>query len=283
MFVFLIFLIPLANVFPFQDESADARVSLKSAVQDAFATTAEGFSSDEVLLSDSRCEKFVAAVQRRYPHATFEEVCSTLLKLRKAGKLPSQTTRRGRPLDPTVKPIAEIAARQLIDQHQSTTDQILCSLTLRQQLQQAAQRIEPDVEAYQVRKAMIALRKQRRLRPELVLRVANWKREVTVLTPTAARRDWQQVPTTPGVYLFRDASGYLYVGEAKDLRKRLREHLSDSDRPALGEYLQQNAGENLTIEIHAFPPDSPAKKVSIRRAYESEVIRSREPKFNVRP
>lgn len=256
---------------------------LKAAVRVAFAATANGYSSDEVLLSESRCENFVAAVQQRCPQATFDEACAALLRLRKAGDLPAQTTRRGPPLDTQVKPIAEIAARQLIDQHETTTDQILCSARLRTQLQEAAERIAPGVDRYQVRKAMIALRKQRRLRPELVLRVANWERDVQVFTPESARKDWNQIPATPGVYLFRDATGYLYIGEAVDLRQRLQEHLQGSDRIALAAYLQQHAEDDLTIELHAFPPDSPAKKVTIRRAYESELIRSREPRLNVRP
>src|SRR4051812_21776276 len=33
------------------------------------------------------------------------------------------------------------------------------------------------------------------------------------------------IPTTPGVYLFRDVEGtILYVGKAKDLRRRLRQY-----------------------------------------------------------
>jgi hypothetical protein len=39
----------------------------------------------------------------------------------------------------------------------------------------------------------------------------------------------------------------------------------------------------VTIELHIFPKTSPARKLTVRRAYESELIRSREPKFNVRP
>ncbi|MFC1757557.1 hypothetical protein ACFL2H_02155 [Planctomycetota bacterium] len=39
----------------------------------------------------------------------------------------------------------------------------------------------------------------------------------------------------------------------------------------------------LSIEIHTFDPESLAKKTRIRRANESEIIASRQPKFNVRP
>jgi hypothetical protein len=37
------------------------------------------------------------------------------------------------------------------------------------------------------------------------------------------------------------------------------------------------------VEVHAFPVDSRANEVVIRRAYESELIRSRRPRFNILP
>ena len=97
-----------------------------------------------------------------------------------------------------------------------------------------------------------------------------------------AARDKTRIPASPGIYIFRDESGYLYVGEAANLRRRLREHLSTSDRLALADFLDAKAGE-VTVEMHIFRPDSPASQARMRRAYESELIASRRPKFNVRP
>jgi excinuclease UvrABC nuclease subunit len=85
------------------------------------------------------------------------------------------------------------------------------------------------------------------------------------------------------VYLFRSASGYLYVGEAANLAARLQVHIEGSDQTSLAEYLANDDAEAISVELHIFPADSPASRVAVRRAYESELIRSRQPKFNIRP
>ena len=105
------------------------------------------------------------------------------------------------------------------------------------------------------------------LKPELVLRIAE---------PT-------KIPKGPGIYIFRDKTGYLYVGESLNLRSRLEKHLDESDRQSLAMYLRMHGVQDTTIEIHAFPKDSRARKVTVRRAYESELIASRKPRFNLRP
>ncbi|MEL6895715.1 MAG: GIY-YIG nuclease family protein, partial [Planctomycetota bacterium] len=160
------------------------------------------------------------------------------------------------------------------------------------------------------RRAMLRLRKTRALKPELVLRVANWERKVVTLSLSQAVADLfassdsaknearqERIPRLPGIYLFRDSTGYLYIGEAANLRTRLTTHLTESDRPGLADYLGRVGGLNqdreesltgvkrqqISVELHIFAKDSPAKKVAIRRAYESELIRSRRPTLNVRP
>lgn len=37
------------------------------------------------------------------------------------------------------------------------------------------------------------------------------------------------------------------------------------------------------VEIHSFGRDSRMQEIRVRRAYESELIRSRQPRFNIRP
>jgi excinuclease UvrABC nuclease subunit len=134
-----------------------------------------------------------------------------------------------------------------------------------------------------LRRAALALRKSRRLRPELVTRVAQWDRQVLAWDAARLRADTTLAPTGPGVYLFRDATGYLYIGEAANLRRRLAEHLDQSDRQSLAHYLSSQGIDQVTVEVHAFDPQSGAKSKELRRAYESELIRSRQPRFNVAP
>ncbi len=207
-----------------------------------------------------------------------------LLQLRKAGKLSSRATQQGTPVDDSILPVAEIAARVVTDRHRITSDTMLADPNYRRELQQEAVVISPGIDAYSVRKAVLSLRKKRALRPELVLKVADWDRELQTHSLDALRAALREgrVPEQPGIYLFRSGEGYLYIGEASDLSLRLRQHTTASDRKSLAEFLSDNQSD-VSVELHIFPIDSPARKVTVRCAYESELIRSRQPRFNVRP
>jgi hypothetical protein len=78
----------------------------------------------------------------------------------------------------------------------------------------------------------------------------------------------------PGIYIFRDGTGYLYIGEAGNLRGRVEKHLDHSDRKALAHYLWNNGYKNLWVELHAFRKDSDGDKAAARKAYEADLIRS---------
>ncbi len=84
-----------------------------------------------------------------------------------------------------------------------------------------------------------------------------------------------QLPTTPGVYLFRDGAGeVIYVGKAKNLRKRLASYRRAT---------QRKAHRKMRAIVRA------ARSVEIRRAaseveallLENELIRALRPPFNV--
>lgn len=247
---------------------------------------------------------------------TDTELNLTLLKLRKAGKLgPDAPERRAAeagthpPDQPTQDPpattapapdpapdpdpdpatwrhAAEIAARFIEDTHGANTDHMLADPALRRAFDTEARAVLGDdfpVSNYQLRKAALQLRKSRRLQPELTARIADWNRRVQTHPAADLTADPQKIPTAPGIYIFRDATGYLYIGEAKNLRTRLAQHLGDSDRAALAGYLRQQDIDSVTIELHIFDPTSNARLVAHRRAYESELIASRQPRFNIRP
>jgi hypothetical protein len=279
-----------------------------AAILAAMRDTAGGYSVDEILIDDRRRNRFLDAVDRRPDAADDDWQRETLLRLvslRKAGKLAAVATRRGPAADPRLTHIAEIAARTVLDRHPVSSDTLMCDPALRRELQSAAERtagaVPPSnagdtaaaetktaadsIDAYSIRKLVLRLRKTRRLRPELVTRVADWDRVIETFSvdrlndAIAAGR----VGDGPGVYLFFDTTGYLYVGEAANLRTRLQQHVSASDRLALKDYLRSQADGAITVELHSFGENSPANRLAIRRAYESELIRTRQPRFNVRP
>ncbi len=88
------------------------------------------------------------------------------------------------------------------------------------------------------------------------------------------KEDFSKIPERPGIYIFRDSTGYLYIGQSKDLRSRLTEHLKASDRLALSEYLSNRDSLKIVVELHVFSQGSPAENAVIREAYESELIRT---------
>ena len=259
---------------------------LKEIVATAFAAAHAGYSVDEVLLDDELQAAFQQACSEKLPDADPEECNWTLLNLRKAGRLDAKTTKtrdRDEPSQEAVRHIAEIAARAVQDRHRTSIDRVMAKPEWRADFDAAAQEISPEVDLYTVRKTAFQLRKTRELKPELITRLADWGREVTTHSLEQMRERPELAPEQPGVYLFRDATGYLYIGEAADLRKRLGQHLAQSDRQSLASYLSEQQAGSITIELHTFAPDSRIKELSVRRAYESELIRSRNPRFNIRP
>lgn len=256
---------------------------IKPVVAEAFLSMHDGWSSDEVLLQDELNRKFIEACRADLPDADPAELNWTLLNLRKAGKLKAETTQRGPSADESTKTLAEIVARSMQDKHKVSIDRIMCDPELRSEFDQLAQKVAPDTDTYLMRKAAFQLRKTRRLKPELITRIADWGREVIEYPAKQLRDQPELVSEHPGIYIFRDASGYLYIGQTDNLRVRLAKHLDESHNESLAKYLTDQGCEDITIEIHDFDPESRAQSTRIRRAYESELIASRRPRFNIQP
>ena len=256
---------------------------LDAVVSEAFRAVHDGWSVDEVLVHDRLNAAFIGHCRRRLPEAAEADLNWHLLNMRKAGRLQVPATRSARLAHDAYLHAAEIAARFVYDQHRVSIDRVLCDPQLRTEFDHVAQEVAPEVSAYRLRRAALALRKMRQLRPELVTRVAEWDRQISALPAERIMDDPVCLPQGPGVYIFRDRSGYSYIGQSSDLRRRVRQHLDASDRQALLSYLRRQGVEELTVEIHAFDPQSGARLTQMRRAYESELIRSRRPRFNIAP
>ena len=265
------------------EPGADAHDQLEAVVRESFRETHAGWSSDEVLIRDDLNQAFIDHCRKQLPKATEQELNWALLNLRKAGKLGIKATQFNNESYDDVVHLAEIAARSVQDKFQISTDAIMADPKYKKEFDTIAAGIDPSVEAYPIRKCALRLRKARHLKPELITRIADWNREVLEFSAAKVALDGELIPENPGVYMFRDKTGYLYIGEAISLRERLKAHLDDSDRKSLANYLQQQGSESISIEIHSFPADSRMNELPVRRAYESELIRSRQPRFNVRP
>lgn len=292
----LAFVLKTASIVVAQDEAAEPKPGvptkhsaeetrkLKDVVRLSFADVYDGWSSDEVLLQDELNAAFIAACVKRLPEGRAFDFNWTLLNLRKAGQLTDLKSTKRKVTDPDeYLHAAEIAARFVEDKYQVNTDRIICEPKLRAEFDEIARKIAPDISSYQLRKASFTLRKSWRLQPELVSRVATWNKEVVELAGSKIVADDKLVPSKPGVYIIRDKSGYLYIGESSNLRDRVNRHLDESDRKSLAAYLNEQGVKSIVVEIHAFDADSDARLKPMRRAYESDLIRSRKPRFNLAP
>ena len=266
-------------------------------IMEAFKETHDGWSSDEVVLQGRLNRKFLSACQEKLAKAGVVDAKPAalnwrLLALRKAGKLKIRATKRTSNRtkstdDSMVQDVAEIAAlaeiamRSMQDKSKLSSDRIMTDPAMRSQFDAIVVKLNPKADLYLTRKAAFQLRKTRRLRPELISRLADWGRKVQIHVIDDLRKSVEAVKAHPGVYIFRDQTGYLYIGQTENLRKRMTEHLAESHNVSLARYLK--SAQSTTVELHSFDPKSRAKEVRVRRAYESELIRSRKPRFNVLP
>ena len=266
------------------NKSSSEKSISKATLQKVFAESHDGWSLDEVLLHDERRAKVLAAASQQLPDISEQEIWEALVRLRKAGKLAAETTRRESTDYGDALAAAEIAARRIQDQYELPFDQILVNREKLDEYDKIAHAIGGETsDTYTLRKAAMKLRKSRELKPELVLRVNDWKREIQTMSIEEARARVSTLSTRPGVYIFRDATGFLYIGQSNNLRERLTKHLEESDRKQLAKYLSDQATGALTLELHIFAAGSPAEQTIVREAYESELIRSRKPRLNVAP
>jgi excinuclease UvrABC nuclease subunit len=113
--------------------------------------------------------------------------------------------------------------------------------------------------------------------------VANWSRSVLNFQAEEIIHNHNLVPRAPGVYIFWDSSGYLYIGESKYLYLRIKKHLDHSDRKSLAHYFWEKGFREITVELHVFNRESEARIKRCRQAYESNLIETRQPQFNLKP
>jgi len=257
------------------------RKHISTLVKQAFQHSHHGYSSDEVIICDKLNKPFIAVCKKRSPSVTEEECNWRLITMRKQGKLGHVASKRERVNHDDYLHASEIAARLIYDKYQVSVDRALCHPAYRREFDIIAKSVAPDISSYLLRKAALKLRKNRQLKPELLPRIASWGREILVLPAQCVIYNPSSVPRKPGVYVFRDRSGYLYIGESADLYLRIRKHLQHSDRKSLARYFWDRGVKDTIIELHVFDPRSDARRKSHRRAYEASLIHTRRPRFNI--
>lgn len=256
--------------------------AIREIVESAFREIHDGASTDDVVIDDKLNVRFLDVCRTLAPNVPASQLNWILFNLRKSSSLGPVVSRPVKRLNhEAYAHAAEIAARYVEDKFRNSIDRILCDPSLRSAFDSLALELVPDIAPYAFRKAALWLRKKRKLRPELIKRVAEWGTTVQKFSATELLENRDLIPRQPGVYLFFDKTGYLYIGEAANLRTRVSSHLDHSDRKALARYLWEQGHEDLQVELHAFDKHSQGSRTAQRRAYESSLIASRKPRFNI--
>ena len=169
-----------------------------------------------------------------------------------------------------------MAVRFLERKHAVSLDEIICDPELAEQFDEIAKTIVSGGKSLEYRWAALNLRKQRRLQPEILARVAP-PREVIRLKVTGL--SLERVPKFPGIYIFYSNEAILYVGESDNLQNRIRKHIDHSDNRNLARWLWESGDLLLHLELQILDSSITQR---VRRALELELIRSRRPVFNVK-
>lgn len=248
------------------------------ALVDAFDAVSNGYSTDRVVADPELNQRFIAECRLRGLQDSVAALNRRLLNLRKSGALAGRARSKRTHISDTdeYRFAAEIAVRFLERRDEISLDAIMCDPDKAAEFDEVAGRIAPGFSSLQYRWAALGLRKAKKLEPELVGRIAP---PVNVINVPVSDVVSDQFPDSQGLYLFIAADQLLYVGETENLRKRLKKHLDHSDNRGLARWIWEFGTENLHLELQILEDGTETR---VRRALELELIRSRQPIFNVK-
>jgi predicted GIY-YIG superfamily endonuclease len=247
-------------------------------LKDAFDAAANGFSADRVVADPLLNERFVAECLSRDLNGPVAELNRSLLNLRKAGGL------AGRPRSKQThfknqdeyRFAAEMAIRFLERRDQLSLDSIICDPDRASEFDKIAARIAPGHTPLQYRWAAFSIRKTGNLEPEVAARILP---PTQVINLQVDQINANELSTEQALYLFFDASELLYVGETENLKSRIKKHLDHSDNKGLARWMWEFGTKDLNLEIQTLATSTTSRA---RKALELELIRSRQPVFNVK-
>jgi hypothetical protein len=252
---------------------------MRDRIRQAFLAVRDRYPPDRVVADPELNQAFIAECCRQGLDESVKKLNHVLLNLRKGGNLKglprSRRTSFGN--EDEYRFASEIAARFLERGKGVTVDEIICDPELTQEFDALAAALAPGFGPLQYRWAALNLRKAKRLRPELLCRIAPAE---TVSLGLVTDLDPLRISSKQGIYVLHapQSRQTLYVGEASNLRKRLEKHLDHSDNKSLARWLWEHGFKELYLELHLLPDATPKR---VRRAREAELIESSHPLFNI--
>lgn len=251
---------------------------MAAAIVEAFDIVAKGFSADRVIADPELNAMFIAKCRQLGLQESAASLNRALLNLRKKGGLSGRPHSKRTHFndEDEYRFAAEIAGRFIERRDNISLDAVICDPQKASEFDDVAMRIAPGYSPLQYRWAALNLRKAKRLAPELVARIA---RPIEVINLSVSEIVPDELPLSQGLYLFFAADKLLYVGESENLGKRLKKHLDHSDNKGLARWIWEYGIENLHLEMQILED---LTETRVRKALELELIRSRQPVFNIK-
>jgi site-specific DNA-methyltransferase (adenine-specific) len=251
---------------------------MKTAIIEALDAASDGYSSDRVVADPELNRRFISECRLRGLEDSAEDLNRALLNLRKAGGLTGRPRAKRTHFhnEDEYRFASEIAARFLERRDGISLDSIICNPDKVSEFDEVAARIVPGYSPLQYRWAALGLRKKKKLAPETTGRIVPPEDVISIPINEIVP---DELPASQGIYLFISSDQLLYVGETENLRKRLKKHLGHSDNKGLARWIWEYGTESMHLELQILKSGT---KTSVRKAIELELIRSRQPIFNVK-
>ncbi len=213
-----------------KSKESDEQAKFDRGVVAAFAASADGNSADHVLCDPELNEAFVKAC-RKSGLAGFPTLWNqTILRLRKAGKLPVATRERKRHTFRSMDEFSfasEIAMRLLSVDYDLTLDEVLCCPEYAAELDRIAAEFAPGFTPEDYRWAALSIRKRASHSRSLANHFAEWLDEkLPRRTPLSHCKSTEL--DAPGVYILWSGNQPLYVGESEFLHQRVAQAATNS-------------------------------------------------------
>ncbi len=250
---------------------------MKAEIKQAFLAVCSGYSPDRVVADPDLNRAFLDNCRQLGLSGTDVSLNRALLNLRKQGGLRGlKSIRSSFPDEEQYRFAAEMAVRFMERRDSVSLDDIICDPRKAVEFDALAARLAPGYKPVEYRWAALNLRKAKQLIPEILSRVVE---PSDIKSFKVVGLELNQIDNTPGLYVFYTRSGVLYIGEAENLNNRIRKHLDHSDNKGLARWLWEQGSEELFLEIQLLSVEVSTR---IRKALEMELIRSRNPTFNVK-
>jgi hypothetical protein len=219
-------------------------------IADAFNAIHDGYSPDWVIVEPVCNQRFLAKCRELGSTKSDFALNHGLMNFRKSpknkGKLNPTTKRSGFNDYEDYFYAAEIAVRVLQRTEGVTLDRILCHPLLRDQFDVLAMKLAPPgLIPLKLRCAALNLRKTHRLQP-LEPGIIDYD---LVSAGPFRNVNLHAIADLPGGYAFYDQKRPIFAGEAENLRKRIRMHLSGG----LPEFLGADESDDLVLKVQVLP------------------------------